>query len=165
MTFQIEYESRTALDLPYEDIIKKTILAVLDFEDCPYEAEVSVVLTDNDEIQAANKEFRSIDKATDVLSFPMIDFPQPSDFECIEFLPDCVNPDSDELLLGDIMISVEKMIVQADEYGHSIERELAFLIAHSVLHLLGYDHMEEEERIIMEEKQNVILEQMGITRN
>ena len=83
---------------------------------------------------------------------------------CLEERPDCFDPESGELMLGNIVISKERAIRQAEEYGHSIKREFAFLIAHSMLHLLGYDHMEEEDRRIMEEKQRTILDNMGITR-
>ena len=124
------------------------------------------MLTGNAEIQEANRNFRDIDRPTDVLSFPMVDYSSPSDFSSVNESPECyLNPETDELVLGDIMISVDKVYEQAEEYGHSSKREFAFLIAHSMLHLLGYDHMEDEERVVMETKQEAVLEALGITRN
>ena len=108
---------------------------------------------------------RQIDNPTDVLSFPMCDFETPGDFSLLEETPEeYFNPDTGELMMGDIVISVEKVKEQAEKYGHSETRELAFLVAHSMLHLFGYDHMEEQEAKIMEEKQKEILEQMNILR-
>ena len=151
--------------MDYEKIIHEIIPAALDYEECPYEAEVNVILTDNDAIQEINREYRKIDAPTDVLSFPMIEYEKESDFSHVEdSVEDYFNPESGELILGDIIISVEKVIEQAEKYGHSRERELAFLIAHSMLHLCGYDHMVDEERVIMETKQREILEGAGYTR-
>lgn len=165
MTIQIEYEAGTALDLPYKEIIEKVVLEALDFEACPYEAEVTVILTGNEEIREINLSQRNINRDTDVLSFPMADYESPSDFGPLEESPEeYFNPETGELMLGDIVISVDKIKEQAIKYGHSQERELAFLTAHSMLHLFGYDHMEEEERQIMEKKQENILHNLGITR-
>lgn len=165
MTINIEYEAEKKLELPYESLIEEVVTASLDYEKCPYEAEVNVVLTDNEEIRRINREFRQIDNATDVLSFPMGDFETPSDFERLEEQSeDYFNPETGELLLGDIVISVDKVEEQAEKYGHSKSRELAFLVAHSMLHLCGYDHMEEEERAVMERKQEEILKAGGYTR-
>ena len=106
-----------------------------------------------------------MDAPTDVLSFPMLEYDTPSDFEHVEEdFADCFNPETGELMLGDIMISVDKVEEQAEKYGHSTTRELAFLVAHSMLHLCGYDHMEDEERLVMEAKQNEILEGKGYCR-
>ena len=116
----------------------------------PYEVQVNLLLTMNDEIHEMNRDFRNIDRATDVLSFPMLEYETPGDFSHFESEEDCFDSETGELLLGDIVISKEKVIAQAEEYGHSVKREYAFLIAHSVLHLSGYDHMEEEERIEMD---------------
>lgn len=165
MTINIEYEAEKKLDLPYETIIREVVEEALDYENCPYEAEVNVVLTDNEEIHEVNREYRNIDSATDVLSFPMVDYEVPSDFDHVEeAAEDYFNPETGELMLGDIMISVDKVEEQAEKYGHSQTRELAFLVAHSMLHLCGYDHMEEEERLVMERKQNEILERKGYCR-
>lgn len=165
MTINIEYETEKELGIPYEKIIEDVIEASLDYEECPYEAEVNVVLTGNEEIHQVNAEYRKVDAPTDVLSFPMLEYESPSDFSHVEEdYADCFNPESGELMLGDIMISVDKVTEQAEKYGHSVTRELAFLVAHSMLHLCGYDHMEEEERILMEQKQREILDKIGYTR-
>lgn len=165
MTVNLEYEAEKQLDIPWEEIIREVAEASLDYEDCPYEAEINVVLTDNDGIHQVNREFRQIDAPTDVLSFPMLEYETPSDFSGVEeAFADCFNPETGELMLGDIMISVEKVEEQAEKYGHSTTRELAFLVAHSMLHLCGYDHMEENERLFMEERQNAILESRGYCR-
>lgn len=145
----------------------KVVEHVLKKEGCPYECEVNLTMTDNEGIQAVNCEFRDMDKPTDVLSFPNCDFETPGDFsqfedEAVYF--DCFNPETGNFMLGDIMISRDKMLAQAEEYGHGVTREFAFLIAHSVLHLIGYDHMEESEAKCMEDKQNQYLNELGITR-
>ena len=172
MTVSIEYEAEKKLDLPYEKIIKEIVEASLDFEKCPYEAEVNVILTDNDAIQAINQEYRQIDAPTDVLSFPMIPFEMPADYQILDqdfdhvedAVEDYFNPETGELMLGDIVISVDKVEEQAEKYGHSQTRELAFLVAHSMLHLCGYDHMVDEERLVMEDRQRQILDTRGYTR-
>ncbi len=164
MTVLFEEEGTLKLELPCQELAEKVIEAALDYEDCPYEAEVNLLLTMNDEIQEMNRNFRQIDRATDVLSFPMVDYEEAGEFDFLEEAPECFHPETGELMLGDIVISKEKVISQAEEYGHSIEREYAFLIAHSMLHLFGYDHMEENERLVMELKQKEILEQLGILR-
>lgn len=165
MTIAIEYETDKPLAIPYEDIIRDVIPAVLDWEKCPYEAEVNVLLTDNASIREMNRDYRGIDAPTDVLSFPNIEFERESDFSHVEdAAEDYFDLDTGELVLGDMVISVEKVAEQAENYGHSQERELAFLVAHSTLHLCGYDHMEEAERERMEEKQRQILEERGYRR-
>ena len=166
MTILVENEAKRVLDFDYEEVIKNVVKRVVDTENCPYEVEVNVLLTNNEEIHEANKDFRNIDRPTDVLSFPMVDYEFPADFSLVNESPEgYLNPETDELLLGDIMVSVDKVYSQAEEYGHGIKREFAFLIAHSMLHLLGYDHIEDEERAVMEAKQEAILETLGITRN
>ena len=165
MTIEIEYEAEKKLDLPYEKIIRDVIEEAMDYEGCPYEAEVSVVLTDNPSIQEINRDYRQIDRPTDVLSFPMVDYERPADFCGLEEqAEDYFNPETGELMLGDIIVSVDKVEEQAEKYGHSQRRELAFLTAHSMLHLCGYDHMEEEERLEMEERQRAILDGRGYAR-
>jgi len=160
----MEEEGEVSLPLDTLEIANQVAEAVLDYEHCPYEAQVELLLTQNEEIREMNREFRQIDRATDVLSFPMIEYETAGEFEFLEGEPECFDPDSGELMLGNIVISKEKVLSQAEEYGHSLKREYAFLIAHSMLHLLGYDHMEEEERAVMETKQREILNQIGITR-
>ena len=165
MTIQIEREVELLFEFDYEGWIHNVIEATMDYEKCPYEAEINIVLTDNDSIREINREYRQIDAPTDVLSFPAVDYAQPADFDALEEESfDYFNPDTGELMLGDIVISIDKVLAQAEEYGHSQERELGFLVAHSMLHLFGYDHMEEEERAVMEKKQREILEGMGLSR-
>lgn len=165
MSICIENETETGLDFDYEDVIRKVIHYSLDFIQCPYETEVNVVITDNDGIHQVNLEYRSIDGPTDVLSFPMIEYEEAGNFDIIDDTSeDVFNPETGELMLGDIMISIEKVKEQALDYGHSELRELAFLTAHSMLHLFGYDHMEEEERSVMEEAQRSIMEGLKIFR-
>ena len=169
MTINIEYEAEEKLDLDYEKIINEVVNEAAAYEKCPYEIEVNVTLTDNEAIHQINKEFREVDAPTDVLSFPMINYEAPSDFESLEDefennTEDYFNPDTGEILLGDIIISVDKVREQAEEYGHSMQREFAFLIVHSMLHLFGYDHMEADEAAVMEEHQRKILDALGITR-
>lgn len=164
MTLIFEEEGDLKLDLPCEKLAKKVIEAALDYEECPYEVEVNLLLTMNDEIQEMNQNFRQIDRPTDVLSFPMIDYEEAGNFDFLEDVMDAFHPESGELMLGDIVISKEKVISQAEEYGHSVEREYAFLIVHSMLHLFGYDHIGEDERMVMEAKQKEIMEQLKILR-
>ncbi|MBQ3600310.1 MAG: rRNA maturation RNase YbeY [Lachnospiraceae bacterium] len=164
MTYHFEYEAEEKLDFDYEGLIKRVIEQVLDYEKCPYESEINIVLTNNEEIALINGEFRNIEKETDVLSFPMLSYDRPGDFSGIEEEQGLLHPETGELLLGDIMVSVEKVMEQAKEYGHSVERELGFLIAHSVLHLCGYDHIEAEERDVMERKQREIMDLLGLVR-
>jgi len=170
MTVNIEnefegYESfcKTLKERP-EQIIEKSVLAVLDAEDNPYECEVNVLLTGDNEIREINLEQRQIDKSTDVLSFPMIDYAAPSCYDGFDDMEDLFHPDSGELMLGDIVISLDHVLSQANEYGHSTDRELAFLVVHSMLHLHGYDHMQEDEREKMEERQRIILDHAGYRR-
>ncbi len=164
MTLFFEEEGSLVLPLECEAIAKRVIEEAIEYVNCPYETEVNLLLTMNEEIHQMNMEFREIDRPTDVLSFPMVDYEEAGEFDFLEELDEYFHPESGELMLGDIVISKEKVIEQAEEYGHSIEREYAFLIAHSMLHLFGYDHMEEDERIVMEQKQSEILERLQILR-
>lgn len=165
MSLNLEYETNKKLDIDYEAIINQVVEKSLDVENCPYEVELNVILTDNEGIKEINQEYRGVDAPTDVLSFPLIDYVTPSDFSHVEEEADSYfNPETGELLLGDIIISVEKVLSQAEEYGHSPKRELAFLVAHSMMHLFGYDHMEDEERLVMEKKQEYVLNELKISR-
>ena len=166
MSISIINESDIEYPKEFDEIIESVIEASIDYMKCPYECEVSVTLTDNDGIHEINMSERSIDSPTDVLSFPMLDFDSPGDLSYVEKYPqDYFNPESGELLLGDIVISLEKVASQAEEYGHSQKREIAFLVAHSCLHLFGYDHIDDRERKEMEELQNNILNMKGYTRD
>lgn len=165
MTINIEYETSDLLLFDYKSIIERVIYAAMDHERCPYEAQVNVLLTGSDEIKVINNEFRGIDAATDVLSFPMLAFERPADFDFLEAEgADCFDPETGELILGDIVICVPKVREQAEAYGHSEERELGFLTAHSMLHLFGYDHMEDHERKVMEDRQRAVLDSIGLKR-
>ncbi|MCI6499557.1 rRNA maturation RNase YbeY [Lachnospiraceae bacterium HCP1S3_C3] len=165
MSLVIENEVDVKFDFDYEKLITDVVNYALDYIKCPYESEVNVTLTNNEEIHKINKEFREIDRPTDVLSFPMIQYETPGDFDIVESCEDLYfNPDSGEMILGDIIISTDKVFSQAEEYGHSPKRELAFLVAHSMLHLFGFDHIDDEERKDMEKRQNEILDALGIYR-
>lgn len=148
MTIYYNYEAERKLHIPWMDIISDTVNGTLEYMKYRKEAEVSVTVVDEQEIKALNNEFRGINKVTDVLSFPIGDR----------------NPETGETVLGDIVLCAEKIISQAQEYGHTRKRELAFLTCHSMLHLLGYDHIEDEERQEMEELQRRILDKIGYTR-
>ena len=165
MTVTIERESDIPLPFSEQEVAEAVITETLDYEDCPYEVQVNIILTNNEEIHQINLEHRGVDAPTDVLSFPMIEYAYPSDFTVLEAEGmDSFDPDTGELMLGDIVISVDKVIEQAEKYNHGVKREYAFLIAHSMLHLFGYDHMEELERETMEHKQEEILNRLNITR-
>lgn len=166
MNLVIEKETDDSFDFDYEEAAKSIIDQALDYLNCPYEVQLNLTLTDNEGIHAINKEYRQIDRPTDVLSFPLVNYPEPNVFpESIEDdAEDYFDLDTGELMLGDIIISVEKCKEQAKEYGHSELREYSFLIVHSMLHLFGYDHIEDDERAVMEEKQREILDKAGITR-
>ena len=158
MNMQIDYETERELGIDYETLAVKVADKVLEMEKCPYDAQVNLVLTDNEEIERVNTEFRDIARPTDVLSFPMIPFETPARYDIVEEDESYFDLDTDELLLGDIMISVDKV------FAHSVTREFCFLVAHSMLHLLGYDHMTPGEAAVMEAKQAKALEELGITR-
>ncbi len=140
-------------------LIRRAINAALKYEGFPYDAEISVTLTDNAAIHEMNKEHRGVDRPTDVLSFPLYEADE------IDGMYESEEVSDEPIALGDIVISLEKAEEQAREYGHAMEREVAFLCVHSVLHLLGYDHeLGEEEEKEMFAKQEAILAKMKITR-
>lgn len=153
------------LGFSIEETLGNCVSAVLELEKCPYEVEVSFLLTDDEHIKELNNEFRGIDKSTDVLSFPAIDYEKPSTFDGLEDEYDTYfNPESGDLVLGDIVISKEHVYAQSKEYGHSVLREFAFLIVHSLLHLCGYDHMVQEDAQVMEDRQKLVMDKLGISR-
>ncbi len=166
MTIEIETEKRPQWPFDIQEVTSAVIEGTADCEQCPYEIEVQILLTDNAGIQELNREHRGIDKATDVLSFPVSEFTTPSAFAELEADENmfAFHPESGELMLGDIVISVDKVREQAEAYGHSEKREYAFLLVHSMLHLFGYDHIEEEDRILMEKRQKEILKYLEISR-
>ena len=158
-----DIQTEEKFDFDPEATALKVCEEVLRQESFPEDAEISLVLTDAEEVHRLNLEFRGIDRTTDVLSFPGLDYEEPSAFE--ESIDEsCINPDNDCVMLGDIVINAQKVKEQAAEYGHGELREFAFLIAHSMLHLCGYDHMTPEEAEGMEERQEQALEALGITR-
>ena len=148
---QDKIELTTAL----RNTVKKAIIAALDYQEIDFPVEISVTFTDNEKIHQLNKEYREKDAPTDVLSFPMFENGE------IEY-----DDESDEpCALGDIVISLEKAVEQAEEYGHSLEREASFLAVHSVLHLLGFDHeVSEEDDEYMKESAEEILSGIGLRR-
>lgn len=165
MTLIFENESGHTLPFDEEEAAVKVMEAASDYVNCPFEIQVNLILTDNEGIRRLNREFREIDKDTDVLSFPSIEYSSPGRFTGLEQRDEYFDLESGELLLGDMMISVHRVYTQAEEYGHSLLREFSFLIAHSMLHLFGYDHMDEEESLQMESMQEQILNGLGITRD
>lgn len=165
MTIYWEDEGNYTFDFSVEEQLQKLTSFVVDYVNCPYEVEVSVTLVDKDEIHRLNKEFRDVDKPTDVLSFPMMEYEKPAEFESDVFEQSIViSPETEELMLGDIVICSQVVDEQAKQYGHSKIREFSFLVVHSLLHLFGYDHIEENERIQMEQVQKDIMEKLQINR-
>lgn len=165
MTSYVENETEVQFDFDIKEISDLVMIQILDQEKCPYEAQVNLLVTDNEGIREYNREYRKIDASTDVLSFPMLSFETEADFSVAEEQEaDCFDPESGELILGDIIISADKVKEQAQKFGHSEKREFAFLVAHSMLHLCGYDHMIQEEAEVMERKQEEALLLLGITR-
>ena len=156
MLVEINYDEIE--ELPNEEkLIKKVIETVLKEEDIIQELEIYVTLTNNESIHKTNLEQRNVDRPTDVLSFPMFER------EEIHFLKE--NNKQEPTILGDIIVSIEKVKEQAEEYGHSFERELAYLVTHGMLHLLGYDHMIEDEKAQMRKREEEILGLLEITRD
>lgn len=166
MSVFFENEETVTVPESYPVIVRDIVDAALAYVKCPYECEVNVIFTDNAGIHEMNRMFRDIDAPTDVLSFPMLEYEEPAVFEGLEMHPeDYFNQDTGELMLGDIVLNVDRIAAQAEEYGHTKRRETAFLTAHSMLHLMGYDHIEDEERALMEELQEQILIKKGYTRD
>ena len=155
MTVLIDNRTDFEITPETEKLFNDVITESLRYEEFDPQCEISLSIVNNDEIQEINKQYRNIDAPTDVLSFPLLTFEEGEQADVNE---------NDEIMLGDIIISIEKAISQAEEYGHGLKRELAFLTTHSMLHLMGYDHMEDEEREEMFAKQEAILNNLGITR-
>lgn len=158
---ELIYENETDKQIETAQLeeIKAVCEKVMELEGCNFDAEISFTVTDNEGIREINREYRNIDKATDVLSFPMLEFGEDeidAEFETENGL----------VMLGDIVISYERAEEQARELNHSLRRELAFLTAHSMLHLLGYDHVDDiEGERYMIEKQTEALDSLGLTRD
>ncbi len=167
MTFYVENETKFDFSNFFEEMVKSVIMETAQSESFQFPFEVNLLITNNEGIKTYNKKFRGIDKETDVLSFPNLEFEIGGSFDFLNNpvnKADYFNPESGEVILGDIIISYEKVVSQALEYGHSIEREFCFLITHSMLHLFGYDHIDALEAEVMEKKQNGILNKQGILR-
>lgn len=166
MSFYVENDTEVEFPFSVEEIVEVITKEILTSEACPYETHVNVLLTDNEGIRQYNRDYREIDRPTDVLSFPNLDFETPGDFsEAQKHKALYFDMDTGKLMLGDIIISVDKVKEQAQAFGHSEKREFAFLVAHSMLHLCGYDHMEKEEAAVMKQKQITALIKIGITRD
>lgn len=147
-------------------LIKESIKKSLRYEGLSINTEVSVSIVDNEEIKKLNNSFREKDSITDVLSFPMLEPDEILEVKEHNDLSKCyehINPETNELVLGDIVLSYDKAKEQATCYGHAIEREIAFLTIHSMLHLMGYDHMTLDEENVMRQKQREILKEVGLS--
>ncbi len=156
--FIFENETSRVISERQLDELKLVAETVMEGEDCNFDAEISLTITDNNGIRAINREYRGMDRATDVLSFPMLEWD--GDETDAEF-----ETENGFVMLGDIVISIERAAEQAEELGHSLRRELAFLTAHSMLHLLGWDHVDDPDgEAYMIEKQNETLNKLGLTR-
>ncbi len=153
-------QTKYPLDQPLRKLIEKSAKATLKYMGFRNDVEISVLITDNDGIRELNATHRQLDRPTDVLSFPMFEYDEEG--EIIEDFAEF--SEMGDLCLGDIVISLERASEQAEEYGHTFNREVGFLTVHSMLHLLGYDHMTPEEESEMFGYQNEILEEMGLPR-
>lgn len=149
-----------------EELLNNVVSFTLKEECVEVDFEVSVILIDNEEIKKINNEFRDINRETDVLSFPMLEYPAGKVFKEVYKVEQYNEKNLDEghLVLGDMALSLEKVMEQSKEYGHSFNRELAYLTVHSMLHLLGYDHMEEGEKNVMRSREEYILEKLSMIR-
>ena len=158
-----EYEKEFPFDI--DKTIENVINACSRMVSCPYEISVNILITDDENIRRYNKEYRDIDKETDVLSFPAVDYEEPADFSIAEKNRySYFDADTDELILGDIILNGDRVFKQALEYDHSVYREFSFLIAHSMLHLFGYDHIEKEDETEMFMLQDKIMDELNISR-
>ena len=165
MTFYVEREEKGGFSFDEEALAARVGQAVEEAEGIPAGAEVSLRLVGDEEIRRLNANFRRKDEVTDVLSFPAYSFEAPADFAALEEeIARDTDPETGAFWFGDIVLNVRRVKEQADEYGHSEEREFAFLLAHSLLHLSGYDHETEEEEKVMEAKQEAALRSIGLTR-
>ena len=164
MSLYLEEEGNVRLKLDTQALAEQVVESALTLMGCPFEAEVSLLLTTDGGIREINRQQRNLDRPTDVLSFPMLSLSRPADWEEVGSCQGAFHPETGELLLGDIVLSKDRVAAQAEEYGHSLCREYAFLLVHSLLHLLGYDHQTPEEARQMEALQEELLQKMGITR-
>ena len=158
------YDDENYYDTAMHENLKKTVLTALKELNPQFDLSVSITIVSNEEIKELNRENRGVDKETDVLSFPMLEFESPEVlmYELSEYDYD---PDTKCVFLGDIILSKEKIESQAEEYGHSLFRESTYLTLHGILHLMGYDHIEENDKKIMRSKEKEILNVLKIFRN
>lgn len=143
-------QNKVKIKPEWEDYLIKVAEIGLEQESIPARAEISLLFVDDEEIRKLNKNYRSVNQATDVLSFPLLD--------SLDELT------GEEILLGDIVISLETAVRQKEEYGHSLEREIAYLMTHGLLHLLGYDHLNDTDKSLMREKEEMILQKINLVR-
>lgn len=159
-------QEKIKIDEEFQNKLEEVINFALKEEEVTVPAEISMLFVDNEEIREINNDTRGIDRATDVLSFPMLDYEDKKVFKEMykdkEFNETFM--DGEELVLGDIVLSLERALEQSEEYNHSFTREACYLVVHSVLHLLGYDHMEDEEKKVMRKREEEILGKLDITR-
>ena len=160
MDHEIYLETEVETPEAVQNRLREAILAALDEEGVDVPCIIEVCITDNEGIHQTNLDMRGVDAPTDVLSFPMFDLTPGEKPQA-----DWADPDTDKVLLGDMMISLERAQAQAEEYGHSLEREICYLGVHSVLHLLGYDHLDEgPQKRQMRAREEAILGKLGIVR-
>ncbi|WP_461205590.1 rRNA maturation RNase YbeY [Clostridium sp. DL1XJH146] len=159
-------QDKEVVDNDLNELIERILDYTLKEEEVNIETEISLIYVNNEEIRRINKETRGIDKETDVLSFPQLEYIEGNVFKnCYlnyTFMP--YDLDEGKLVLGDIVLSIQKAREQSEEFEHSIKREVCYLCVHSLLHLLGYDHMEDVDKKIMREREEEILNKFDITR-
>ncbi|MGL4571260.1 MAG: rRNA maturation RNase YbeY [Clostridium sp.] len=166
MIYLDDRQEKIEIDEEFTNKLEEVINFALKEEEVTVPSEISMLFVDNEDIRGINAETRGIDRATDVLSFPMLDYEDKKVFK--EMYKDKIFNetfmDGDELVLGDIVLSLERTLEQSEEYNHSFTREACYLVVHSVLHLLGYDHMEDEDKKVMREREEEILNKLEIRR-
>lgn len=158
MAVYIENQAKARFNFHYKVVIEKAVRTVMEEKNIPSELDVNVLIVSPEEIRSINNETRNIDKVTDILSFPYFEYDIPGIFD------EENNEWNEEDILGDIVVCADKIKSQAEEYGHSQKRELAFLIVHSMLHITGYDHIDADDAVVMEAEQEKIMNILGISR-
>ena len=166
MLYTDNKQEKIKVNEEFINMIEKVCNYTLKKEQMNHKYQISLLFVDNEEIRDINNQTRNIDRATDVLSFPMLDYEKGKVFKdiYINHKFNSIYLDDEELVLGDMVLSLERAKEQSIEYNHSYEREVCYLVVHSILHLLGYDHMEEEEKKIMREREEEILNELDIKR-
>ena len=166
MIYMDDRQSLVKVEQDLEETIKEIVDYTLKEEKVLIPYEVSIIFVDNEDIRTINNETRGIDRATDVLSFPMLDYKEKTVFKdnYLDYKFSLIDLDDGNLVLGDIVLSLERAKEQSEEFNHSFLREVCYLIIHSILHLLGYDHMEEDDKVIMRSREEEILSKFQINR-